>query len=164
MGKKRLIKDAQALSNFLGNVPVRIYRNLGSEYRHGKYADTKVYSVQTRTPSGWRVACHTLAFRVTSVDFTVSQSARLMTLKTRQKTPHAFVVGTLTRWHFLVDCSVTYNPYTCRSFIHSVPGIGYHAPTLEGPEAPIYRASFAEGDGFGISARTDSFNEAIVWE
>lgn len=62
--------------------PFRIYRNLTKN----------CWSVQHRTPKGWRVQAHQRALIAKDVDFVVYDSGRQRVLSTGHKNVHAYLV------------------------------------------------------------------------
>ena len=86
---------------------VRVYRNLHKQ----------TYSIQTMTPSGWRVSSHKDSLILKDVTFKVYERGRQLVLKSRHKNVHAYVEGTL------IDdaCGgqgerISYNPYRASTF------------------------------------------------
>lgn len=64
---------------------VRVYWNLHK----------KLWSIQTKTPKGWRVTAHLKALALHDCSFSVSAAGRSRVLKERRKNVHAFIVGNL---------------------------------------------------------------------
>lgn len=88
---------------------VRIYFNL----------HRKLFTIQRRTPKGWRVASHAQVISLSFPQFKVSEAGRQRVLREKRKNVHAFVEG----YHELAYMQleemqrVTYNPYKCGSFV-----------------------------------------------
>lgn len=90
---------------------VRVYRNL----RNHKL------SIQRYMPHvGWRVWTHADAVTLDGVTFKVSEASRQRVVRTKRKTVHAYVYGTLSNADvtaFSHGVPVTYNPYKYSSFV-----------------------------------------------
>lgn len=92
----------------MGN-QVRVYRNLHKN----------TYSIQGRTPKGWRVIGHADSLYLTGVSFKVYEKGRQRVLATKRKNVHAFLIGTISKgepWQILHMPRVRYNPYLQTSF------------------------------------------------
>ena len=135
---------AELMVTELPTKPVRIYRNL----------HRKCYSVQQKDHRGvWLVVAHCDEFRIAHADFVVSKAGHRRVFRERRKNVHAYIIGMLTSdADYLANVTISYNPYVA-SFFTSLP----LAPTahcgtcyqylqvgIEGPRAPIHKASFVE--------------------
>lgn len=91
---------------------VRCYRNLRN----------KCYSVQVKTPNGWRVKYHLKSFGIANATFKVSEVLRQKIIRQQQKEVHAFVVGELIKPKQVKEIAVSsankisYNPYNAGYF------------------------------------------------
>lgn len=100
---------------------VRVYWNLHK----------KRYSVQWKTPKGWRVAYHTSQLWLDAPQFKVSAAGRERVRREHRKNVHAYIVGNLAEldeedWRFCLEefdddgFSVGYNPYHDEQFTVAV--------------------------------------------
>lgn len=64
---------------------VRVYRNLR----------TGTWSIQTKTPKGWRVRGHATAVELLAADCNVSDAGRAKVLRERRKNVHAHIEGNI---------------------------------------------------------------------
>lgn len=89
---------------------IRIYYNL----------HRKLFSIQHRTPKGWRLWRHADNVTMHFPTFKVSEHGRQRVLREKRKNVHAFIEGMLSA-PMCVDPDdlqrVTYNPYKCGSFV-----------------------------------------------
>lgn len=85
---------------------VKVYYNL---HKH-------TFSIQTKTPKGWRVTDYADSLNLTDVEFRVSEAGRRRVLKEGRKNVHAFVIGTLTDEELDTTIDVSYNPYKAGYF------------------------------------------------
>lgn len=89
---------------------VRVYYNL---HRH-------TFSIQHKTPKGWRVRAYADEVMLKDVTFTVSEKGRQRVIREGRKNVHAYVVGTLVDTLPECEVDVTYNPYKYSSFVEAV--------------------------------------------
>ena len=80
---------------------VKVYYNL---HKH-------TFSIQTKTPKGWRVTGYADKLNLRDVEFRVSEAGRQRVLKEGRKNVHAFVIGTLVDEELETSVDVSYNPY-----------------------------------------------------
>ena len=109
---------------------VKVYYNL---HKH-------TFSVQTKTPKGWRVTDYADRLNLTDVEFRVSEAGRQRVLKEGRKNVHAFVIGTLTDEELDTPVDVSYNPYKAGFFYRKDNGEAVHSAskvTLENRQVKI---------------------------
>lgn len=95
---------------------VRIYFNLHK----------KLFSMQHRTPKGWRLWKHVDNVSLHFPEFKVNERRRQIVLRDRRKNVHAFVEGILSA-PMCVDrddlTQVSYNPYKGNAFVIKNSGV-----------------------------------------
>lgn len=87
---------------------VRVYRNL----------HRNCFSVQTKSEGRWRVSQHTNDLTLEDVSFRVYEKARQRVIKTKNKSPHAYLTGSVSKID-IPDTDlirVRYNPYVRGDF------------------------------------------------
>lgn len=95
------------------------------------------YSIQRKTPKGWRVYKHTDLICLEDARFIVSAAGRRRVLAEQKKNVHAYVEGTLAN-PFKHQCNgnqlelegITYNPYKCGNFVFRDNGVVLHNSPL----------------------------------
>lgn len=95
---------------------VRIYFNLHK----------KLFSLQHRTPKGWRLWKHVDNVALHFPTFIVNERGRQRVLRDRRKNVHAFVEGTLTAPMYVDQddlTSVSYDPYKGNAFVVKNSGV-----------------------------------------
>jgi len=86
---------------------VRVYRNLHK----------KTYSIQAKTPKGWRVVEHRDFLFLSEAYFNVSEAGRQRVLREKRKNVHAYVEGELIENAcFKIGDQIRYNPYRASTF------------------------------------------------
>lgn len=89
---------------------VRVYYNL---HRH-------TFSIQHKTPDGWRVRAYADEVLLKDVTFSVSEAGRQRVIRAGRKNVHAYVTGTLVDSLPECEVDVTYNPYKYSTFVDAV--------------------------------------------
>ena len=109
---------------------VKVYYNL---HKH-------TFSIQSKTPKGWRVTGYADRLNLTDVEFRVSDAGRQRVLKEGRKNVHAFVIGNLTDEELETSVDVSYNPYKHGYFYRKNNGQAGHSAstvTLENRQVKI---------------------------
>jgi len=93
---------------------VRVYRNL----------TTGNWSIQTKTPEGWRVRGHATAVELTNADCNVSDAGRARVLRKQCKNVHAHIEGNIdlhnmSGFPYGDADRISYNPYRAGTFTTS---------------------------------------------
>lgn len=120
---------------------VRVYRNLR----------TGSWSIQAKTPKGWRVRGHATAVELLDADCHVSDAGRARVLRERCKNVHAYIEGiidlrNMSGFPYGDADRITYNPYEAGTFTTSdgEPVTGARRVRLN-PNASVYAISINRG-------------------
>lgn len=98
---------------------VRVYFNLHK----------KLFSIQNKTPRGWRLLKHSSRVVLKDVKFLVYESGRARVLAEKKKNVHAYVEGEwVTDQLFFphVSHEIRYNPYVAGHFVDTMSGKPIH--------------------------------------
>ena len=151
---------------------VRVYRNL----------KTGNWSIQTKTPKGWRVRGHATAVELLDADCHVSKAGRAKVLREKRKNVHAYIEGLIDlrnmrlrdvnpKWAYaygiLEDMDafpygnaerISYNPYKAGTFTTSDGEPVYDARCVRlNPNASVYAIAINHG------LQSTSTQEAEDW-
>ena len=120
---------------------VRVYRNL----------TTGNWSIQTKTPKGWRVRGHATSVELLDADCHVSKAGRARVLREKRKNVHAYIEGiidlrNMSGFPYGDADRISYNPYRAGTFTTSdgEPVTGARCVRLN-PNASVYAIDINRG-------------------